>query len=201
LRKELGRNSAAARLADGPGEDEQLLERFTSGGGEAEHKRYFEQFIWPQMEAAYRFARWMVRDHHDAEDVVQESFVKAYRAAGTFRGGDVRPWLFAIVRNSAMNYLQRKRSGSQGEAPDVADPAPDPETALARKNEQQRVQAAIRELPAEFRETLLLREMEGMAYKEIAAVLNTPMGTVMSRLSRARQMLMEKLKPEMEACE
>ncbi len=152
-----------------------------------ERNRYFEQFIWPQLEAAYRFARWMVRDHHDAEDVVQESFVKAYRAAESFRGSDVRPWLFAIVRNSAVNYLQRQRTKEGPDAAELADPSPDPETSLARKRDRDRVRAAIRELPAEFREALLLREMEDMAYKEIAAVLNTPIGTVMSRLSRARQ--------------
>jgi RNA polymerase sigma-70 factor (ECF subfamily) len=165
----------------------------------SERNRYFEQFIWPHLEAAYRFARWMVRDHHDAEDIVQESFVKAYRSAASLRGNDVRPWLFAIVRNSAVNYLQRERAKDGPDAVTLASAAPDPEMSLARKRDRSRVRAAIGELPPEFREALLLREMEGMSYKEIAAVLNTPIGTVMSRLSRARQLLIEKLKTQQEA--
>jgi RNA polymerase sigma-70 factor (ECF subfamily) len=165
---------------------------------QAGQSRFFETALQPHLAAAYNFARWMVRDHHDAEDIVQESFVKALGAAGTFRGVDARPWLFAIVRNSAINFMKRgrRREVDGAEVPEPADPAPDAETTLADRQRRQQVRSAIACLPLEFREALLLREMEGMAYKEIAAVLKVPMGTVMSRLSRARQLLIQELKQQ-----
>ena len=166
------------------------------GSSQAERSRYFEKAIWPHMAFAYNFARWILHNHHDAEDVVQESFVKAFRAAETFRGTDVRPWLLAIVRNSAINFLNRTKHGEAGlgeNAAEPADPSPNPETSLAQSRRRKQVRAAIARLPLEFREALLLREMEGMAYKEIAYVLKVPMGTVMSRLSRARTMLIDEL--------
>ncbi len=126
--------------------------------------------------------------------------MKALGAAGTFRGTDARPWLFAIVRNNALNFLSRgkRREAAVETVPEPADPAPDPEVLLAGRQRRVQVRAAIARLPLEFREALLLREMEGMAYKEIAAVLKVPMGTVMSRLSRARQLLMQELLPKQE---
>lgn len=127
---------------------------------------------------------------------MQESFTKAFRAAGTFRGSDVRPWLMAIVRNCALSFLRRtKRTGMSrmDEAPEAVSGDPDPESSLALSKRAQTVRRAIEQLPAEFREVLLLREMEGMPYKEIAYVLKLPIGTVMSRLSRARTLLMEEL--------
>ena len=148
------------------------------------------------MATAYNFARWILHNHHDAEDVAQESFVKAFRAAETFRGTDVRPWLLAIVRNSAINFLNRNKQREAGldeTAPEPADSAPDPEMSLAQARRRKQVRAAIGRLPLEFREALLLREMEGMAYKEIAYVLKVPLGTVMSRLSRARTLLIDEL--------
>jgi RNA polymerase sigma-70 factor (ECF subfamily) len=157
---------------------------------------HFESVIQPHLGAAYNFARWIVRNHHDAEDVVQESLVKAFRAADTFHGTDVRPWLFAIVRNSAINFLKRDKCKdvAVGEAiMEPIDPSPNPEMSLLEQRRRDRVRSAIGRLPFEFREALLLREMEGLAYKEIASVLKVPMGTVMSRLSRARQLLVEEL--------
>jgi RNA polymerase sigma-70 factor, ECF subfamily len=163
----------------------------------AEQSRFFETSLRPHLSAAYNFARWMVRDHHDAEDIVQESFVKALGAAGTFRGADARPWLFAIVRNSALNFLKRGRAkeAASADVPEPPDPSPDAETSLVDRQRRQQVRSAIARLPLEFREPLLLREMEGMAYKEIAVALKVPMGTVMSRLSRARHLLIQELNP------
>ena len=155
---------------------------------------YFENAIWPHLAAVYNFARWMVRNHHDAEDVAQEALVKAFRSASTFRGTDARPWLLAIVRNSAIDFLNRaKASQTDSSSAEPADQAPGPETALIQDRRRAAVRAAIARLPVEFREALLLREMEGLSYKEIALVLKTPMGTVMSRLSRARALLVREL--------
>ena len=169
---------------------------------QVERSRYFETTIWPHLASAYNFARWMVRNHHDAEDVAQESLAKAFRSAETFRGTDVRPWLLAIVRNSALNFLSRNNRAKNEESQDMAEPvdsAPDPETSLVQDRRREAVRAAIGRLPLEFREALLLREMEGMPYKEIASVLKVPRGTVMSRLSRARAQLVEELTVNREA--
>lgn len=167
-----------------------------------EQNQAFERAIWPHLAAAYNFARWMVRNHHDAEDIVQESFVKAFKSAETFRGADARPWLLAIVRNSALNFLSRRRqqkATSMEDSPDPVDSSPNPEASLDQVRRDETVRNAIARLPLEFREALLLREMEGMAYKEIAFVLKIPIGTVMSRLSRARALLVEELIVQKEA--
>jgi RNA polymerase sigma-70 factor (ECF subfamily) len=158
--------------------------------------------MWPHLAAAYNFARWLVHDHHDAEDVVQESFVKAFKSAETFRGSDVRPWLLAIVRNTAINLLNRNRQQGTEALPDAAEPAdaaPGPEASLDQTQRGELVRAAIARLPQEFREALLLREMEELSYKEIAQVLKVPIGTVMSRLSRARALLVGELIVQTEA--
>ncbi len=164
-----------------------------------DRSRYFDDMLWPHLRAAYNFARWLVRNEHDAEDVVQESFVKAFQGLERFRGGDPRVWLLAIVRNTAMTMLRRKRSEpwpvDEADS-ELADPSADPETAVIESNRRRQVRAAIEQLPDEFRETLILRELEGLSYKEIAAVLNVPMGTVMSRLARARDLLMRGLAAE-----
>ena len=165
-------------------------------GSQADRSRYFEKAIWPHLTAAYNFARWIVRDHHDAEDVVQESLVKAFRSAETFRGTDVRPWLLAIVRNCAMDLLGRHKKNEQvqmDELPEAADSRPNPEISLVQERRRETVRTAIGRLPLEFRDALLLREMESMSYKEIAFVLKVPLGTVMSRLSRARALLVNEL--------
>jgi RNA polymerase sigma-70 factor, ECF subfamily len=163
---------------------------------QSEERRHFENTIWPHLTAAYNFARWMVKNHHDAEEVVQESFLKAFRAAASFRGTDPRPWLLAIVRNSALTFLSRSNrpdAGSPEAAPEPADSAPGPEESLLERQRREHVRAAIAALPQDFREAILLREMEGMSYKEIAYVLKVPLGTVMSRISRARNLLVESL--------
>ena len=161
---------------------------------------YFEQAIWPHSRAAYNFARWLVRNDHDAEDIVQESFLKALGAIHTLRAGDARPWLLSIVRNTALNFLNRQRPAMQAEGSESieqrADTSPDPERSLIAQSRRDRVRSAIDRLQPEFREALVLREIEGLAYKEIGFVLKVPIGTVMSRLSRARNLLAQELLTE-----
>ncbi len=157
----------------------------------------FENAIWPHLRGAYNLARWLVGNPHDAEDVVQESFLRAFSAMGRFRGDDMRAWLLAIVRNTALNHIQRGRPKAETEWSDrVAEPADGtagPETAVLNQERRIQVRAAIERLPREFRDALILREIEGLPYKEIAFVLKIPIGTVMSRLSRARALLMQEL--------
>jgi RNA polymerase sigma-70 factor (ECF subfamily) len=159
----------------------------------------FEGLVLPHLPACYNLARWLLRSEPDAEDCVQEAMVRALRAFSQFRGGDPRAWLFTIVRNSCYTHLRRRRpagtlspvEGSQ--ELEVRDPAPDPEATLVQKSEQERVRRALGELPIEFREVLVLKEFEDLSYKEIAEVADIPLGTVMSRLSRARQRLQDRL--------
>ena len=155
--------------------------------------------LWPHLRAAYNFARWLVRNDHDAEDIVQESFVKAYLALDRFRGGDSRVWLLAIVRNTAMSLLRRRRSEplpGREEAPEPPDHTEGIEDRMIAGERRRQVRTAIERLPGEFRETLILRELEGLSYKEIAGVLDVPVGTVMSRLARARNLLLRDLAAE-----
>ena len=154
--------------------------------------------MWPHVRAAYNVARWLVRNNHDAEDIVQESFMKAYKAIDTFRGGDARVWMLAIVRNTAMTFLRRRKpditvNWSVQEQPEPEDHAPDPERGLLEQSRREQVRGAISRLAPEFREAIVLREIEDLSYKEIASILNIPMGTVMSRLSRARNQLLVEL--------
>jgi RNA polymerase sigma-70 factor, ECF subfamily len=162
--------------------------------------RYFELTVWPHMRSAYNLARWLVRNDDDAEDIVQDAFVKAFKGLDAFRGGDARVWMLSIVRNTAMNFL---RSRKQSVAIDVdqlqpADRSPNAEQGLIEESRREQVRRAIARLEPEFKETLVLREIEGLSYKEIAAVLEVPTGTVMSRLSRARQRLLTELAPAKE---
>ena len=155
----------------------------------------FEGVVLPHLQACQNLARWLLRSRPDAEDCVQEAMVRALRGFSQFRGGDGRGWLFAIVRNTCYSFLRRKTPMQVSEegAEIPPDPAPDPEERLLRSNETERVRRALGELPIEFREVLVLKEFEGLSYKEIAEVVDIPLGTVMSRLSRARQRLQESL--------
>ncbi len=159
--------------------------------------RTFELTMWPHMRAAYNLARWLVRNDHDAEDIVQESFLKAYKAQENFRGSEAKTWMLSIVRNTAIDFLRRYKTSATTtlDEPgyDPKDALPDPESALLEQNRRDQVRQAISQLAPEFREPIVLREIEGMSYKEIAAVLDIPMGTVMSRLSRARNLLLIEL--------
>lgn len=162
--------------------------------------RHFEITVWPHMRSAYNLARWLVRNGDDAEDVVQEASLKAFKALDSFRGGDARAWMLTIVRNTAMNFLRRRKLDTSVELDqlDPADRTPNPEQGLLEETRRDQVRRAIARLEPEFRETLVLREIEGLSYKEIAAVLDVPAGTVMSRLSRARQRLLVELTPAKE---
>ena len=147
------------------------------------------------MRSAYNVARWLVRNGDDAEDVVQEAFLKAFKALDSFRGGDARVWVLSIVRNTAMNFLRKRKpeAAIDQDQLEPADRSPNPEQGLLEESRREQVRHAIARLEPEFRETLVLREIEGLSYKEIAAVLDVPTGTVMSRLSRARQRLLIEL--------
>jgi RNA polymerase sigma-70 factor (ECF subfamily) len=165
-------------------------------------RKDFERVVWPHLRAAYNVARWLVRNDHDAEDIVQEAFAKAFVAMNALRNSDARAWLLSIVRNTAISFMQRQKRAQEvawnDNAPEPSDSAPDPETGMIGKSRRECVRAAIERLPQEYRETLVLREIEGLPYKEIAGILQVPMGTVMSRLSRARNLLIEELVPDAE---
>jgi RNA polymerase sigma factor (sigma-70 family) len=162
--------------------------------------RRFETEVLPCLDAAYSLARWLLRDEHVAEDVVQDAYLRAFRYFGSFRGDDPRPWLLGIVRNCCYSWFaQQKRAREfESDIDDADAPALDaherpqtPETLLIQKVERAQVTAAIAGLPIAFREVLVLREIEELSYEDIARVLDIPKGTVMSRLSRARRQLQD----------
>ena len=160
----------------------------------------FQRALGPHMRAAWNLARWLVRDDADAEDVLQEAYVRAFRHFDTFRGERARGWLLSIVRNACWSFLSRR-----GEAPEAFDEerdtaavvplqmTPEPEAQLVRSDQARRIQEEVQALRPEFREAFILRELEGLSYKEIADVTAVPIGTVMSRLSRARRELQARL--------
>jgi RNA polymerase sigma-70 factor (ECF subfamily) len=162
-------------------------------------RRRFEQQVLPHIDAAFNLARWLTRNDHDAEDVVQEAMLRAFRHFESLRG-EARPWLLAIVRNACFSWIQRNRpaevtTGLDGEAAEVASaPADGPEALLARELDRRMLNEAIAALPFQFRETLILRELEDLSYREIARIVDVPIGTVMSRLARARRLLAESVR-------
>ena len=161
----------------------------------------FERTFLPHMRAAYNLARWLTGSDADAEDVVQEAYLRAVRFFGGFRGGDSKAWLLTIVRNAYYTGRYRMREATiafDEEAHDVEDEALGPEDLLLQKASRRVVAAALAALPVEFREALVLRELEGLSYKEMAEVTELPIGTVMSRLSRARQRLRRSLQEQLE---
>ena len=148
----------------------------------------FEALALPHLKSAYNLARWLTRNREDAEDVAQDALVRAFAAFETFRGSDIKPWLLTIVRNSCMTWLKRNRTESlpiDDQIPPV-DPAQGPEERLLSSANRDQVRRALEQLPPEFREAIVLREMEELSYKEIAEVAGVPLGTVMSRLARGR---------------
>ena len=159
----------------------------------------FEQIALPNLDAAYRLALWLVRDPHLAEEVVQDAITRALSYFASFRGGNGRAWLMRIVRNTAYTALAVRRDTGrvlEEQAPsgvasmlDVPDPGDDPEAALVRREDAARVDQALASLPVELRECLVLKELEELSYKEIAEITGVPVGTVMSRLWRARRAL------------
>ena len=161
--------------------------------------RVFEETVLPHLDAAFNYARWLTKNDADAEDVVQDACVRAMRYFSSFRDDDARAWLFAIVRNAWYSRVSRRPRVADttpfGAPPDESpDDALDPEERLLQQHSVALVRAAIEQLPADFREVIVLREIEGLSYKEIAAVVRVPVGTVMSRLARGRERLSSVLK-------
>jgi RNA polymerase sigma-70 factor (ECF subfamily) len=165
---------------------------------EVNHVPSFEQAVLPHLDAAYNLARWLTRNERDAEEVVQESYLRAFRFFAGFRGGDARAWLMRIVRNTCYTWLHANRPLQEATefdetlfSPDSR--SPNPEEAALRNDRGAVVRKALETLPANFREVLILRELEGLSYKEIAEITGMPAGTVMSSLSRARDRLRQAL--------
>jgi RNA polymerase sigma-70 factor (ECF subfamily) len=162
--------------------------------------RAFDEIVLPHLDAAFNYARWLTRNDAEAEDVVQDACVRAVRFFSSLRDEDARGWLFAIVRNTWYSRVSRRSGAAEaipldGTTDDPADSALDPEARLLQQHAVARVRDALDRLPVDFREVLVLREIEGMSYKEIAAVVRVPIGTVMSRLARARDRLAAVLMP------
>jgi RNA polymerase sigma factor (sigma-70 family) len=167
----------------------------TALSGEDDSAR-FARVVLPHLADAYGLARWLTGNRADAEDVVQEACLRAFSGIGGFKEGNARAWVMTVVRNTAYTWLGRNRSAplvitDDFEAVERADTELEtPEAALIAKADAARVQSAIAALPTEFRETLVLRELHGFDYREIARMTGVPIGTVMSRLARARRRLM-----------
>ena len=156
--------------------------------------RRFERLALPHLDAAYNLARWLTRNDDDARDVVQEATLRGMRYFAAFRGDNARPWLLQVVRHACFDWMRANRpaeAASFGHVDDIlreiAGPAADEPLAVAlRVEERARVNAALAALPVAYREVLVLREMEDLPYNDIARIIDAPVGTVMSRLSRAR---------------
>ena len=158
----------------------------------------FEQSIMPHMNAAYNLARWLSGNESDAQDVVQESYLRAFKFFNGFRGGNSRAWLLRIVRNTFYDWLKHNRREETGPAfeeglQNAVDTSATPDTLLLEKTDHELLRKTIAELPLEFREILVLRELEGFSYKEISEIAGVPLGTVMSRLARSREDLRTRL--------
>ena len=164
-----------------------------------DRRRRFELLALPHLDAAFNLARWLAGNTADAEDVVQDAYLRAYRYFDAFQGGNFRVWLLTIVRNAFMTWVKENRSGRMVFVPDtpLAETADmdetawgskprDPEALLMESIDSETLSRLMAKLPSDYREVLLLREVEDLAYKEIADVTGVPIGTVMSRLSRAR---------------
>lgn len=165
----------------------------------------FETLVLPHMNSAFNVARWLTRNDQDAQDVVQEAYLRAFRFFEGFRGEDARTWLLAIVRNTFYTWHQQNHGHAaetttfeedvHGHEAGAGDRDDGPEAMLVRSESVKRVHAALRSLRLEYREVVVLRELEDMSYKEIATIVGIPIGTVMSRIARGRQQLAELLGP------
>ena len=157
-----------------------------------EDRQRFEQLVLPHVDAAFNLARWLLRGRMDAEDVAQDALLRAYRFFRGFRGGDARAWLLQIVRNTCYTWLEKNRPMELSMEFDEElhlQTCATPETLAITGDDHKRLTVALERLPPRFREVLVLRELEGCSYKEIAAITSIPIGTVMSSLSRARRQL------------
>jgi len=172
--------------------------------------KHFEDVVLPHLHAAYNLARWLSRSDHDAQDIVQEAYLRAFRFFDGFHGGDARAWLLAIVRNATYTWLKQNRPQElatpfdeefhslpeYGAVEGPERPDNNPETILAQRDDKRVLDEALEKLPLAFREVLVLRELEDLSYKEIGRIADIPIGTVMSRLARGRKLLGECLKQQ-----
>jgi RNA polymerase sigma factor (sigma-70 family) len=160
-------------------------------------RRQFEQATLPYLDASYNLAKWLTKDEHAAEDVVQEAYLRAARYFGSFRGGDGRAWLLGVVRRASFDWLAKQRAQQavvyDEDVHDRGDESSNPEFLAVRKCDEAHVRQALEELPPQLREVIVLRELEGLSYQQLASVTGVPIGTVMSRLSRGRQQLQRRL--------
>ena len=168
---------------------------------ERERLKSFEQMVLPHLDAAYNLARWLAGNDQDAQDVAQDACLRAFKFFGNFRGENPRAWLLTIVRNTFYTWLRKNRPAEttlelDDEALAVEDVSVNVEVLNSRLGDAEAVRRAIAELAVEFREIVVLREMEGFSYKEIADLADVPIGTVMSRLARARKQLHKSLADE-----
>lgn len=168
----------------------------------------FEEVVLPHLDAAYNLARWLTGNDHEAQDVTQEAFLRAFKFFDGFRGGDARTWILTIVRNTFYTEYRKARGRDEstefdeeyhspdddGIIPAMTRPEADPVSILSGRESVRLLDQAIQELPDEFREALVLREIEDLSYKEIAATLDVPIGTVMSRIARGRGLLLKAYK-------
>jgi RNA polymerase sigma factor (sigma-70 family) len=181
-----------------------MFEKTFAGDDQGRESRRFGRFedtVLPHLDAAYDLARWLTRSDDQAEDILQAACLRALRFFATFQGGNARAWLLTIVRNTFYNWLRQNRAQDvatpfdeelHSEAPNRSEIG-DPEAELFRKADGRLLRRALEELPIAFREAIVLREIEGLSYKEIAAIAGIPVGTVMSRLSRGRRLLQQYL--------
>jgi RNA polymerase sigma-70 factor, ECF subfamily len=170
---------------------------------EPQRQTRFEETVMAHLDAAYNLARWLARDERDAEDVVQEACLRAFRFYAGFHGSNARAWLLAIVRNTYYSWLEKNRAQTLHEEfnddtvaavdCDMATAGDSVERLLQQEDTRRLVHRALDQIPAEFREVIVLRELEEMSYRDIAQVADIPLGTVMSRLSRARRLLLRAL--------
>jgi RNA polymerase sigma factor (sigma-70 family) len=174
-----------------------MFKKATDGLRKSSRLGRFEAVVLPHLDAAYDLARWLTRSDDHAEDVLQTACLRALKFFATFQGGNPRAWLLTIVRNTFYNWLRQNRAQElatpfdeelHSDEPGSPDP-PGPEAELLRKADSRLLRQALEELPVTFREAIVLRELEGLSYKEIATIADIPIGTVMSRLSRARRLL------------
>jgi RNA polymerase sigma-70 factor (ECF subfamily) len=197
-------SSAIQRRVSGPARNTMPAQENGKHVPDRDRSDEFQRLAMPHLRSAYQLARWLTRSDHDAEDVMQESYLRAFKYFDGFHGTDARTWLLSIVRNTYCTWRDRQPArpepgpvaraqvdvdadGLFFEMADDREPAPD--AGLMREADQRTVDEAIGDLPLEFREVVVLREIEELSYKQIAAVLDVPIGTVMSRLARGREHL------------